>query len=1062
MLSTESYFPRGGYSTKENEQKTSTKEHVSKHEESEKLFGASYKSKKQRKQDQTNTIDLEPFSMSHSIVPDHVDALTYQKIQDGMLLLGCVKHVTTMNGVQVQLPSRCFGGINIQDISYEYTKYLADLLEADTDAQNINKPFQSGDFIPVKVLLKTTEDKGFRIMLSSKPEFVNANIQFNKLSQGMILWASIIERSDHCYILNVGIPRCRVVLPFKKSEADYFTGQSVWCVVQQANIEDQASILAVSTMHADIQKASVKNNTSLDALTPGMTITFKIEKVLKDGLRGSICKNCTAFIESSNLSKIKGNPQNYKIGQKLNATLLYVQQTTKFCYLTLQSTATAPAPTIPIGTKLNGKVLASRDRGIHISLTSDARGFIPFNRLHIRQNSKKKTNEPTQVLQRIIAEAYPTNAACHVRVIDYNYMERTYICTNKHNEINEKYFAISDFKIGDIVKANIKEIKTNGVVVSVGKVQGFIPNIHLCDIQFSETIKSNLKINQKVSAKVLNTKPNNVYFTLKKSLISNDLNLSSADKIDTTSCYPGVVVKISHKLIHVQFYGGFSGRLKMSDFQNQQNIADMFFIGQVVTTRILTIEDDVPILTIHTNVDDHKETAKKKKKKRVLNESSSNNENAKKAKVEDINITGTDSNDITDTDESTDIIEQPIQPILKKAKKKKNVEKKLVEEEIIQNGHTDEPVLKKRKSTISFAEEPLVKTFNKSARPDPTAKCNKPLAIRGVSDFFATTSLRLDSDSDSDEEEVIIAPKKSKKKQSAAEKREKDRHEEERLRALETQLADNSSIPQSAEQFDRMLLGQPNSSKLWSQYIAFHMQSIEIEKARSIARKALDTISQTHTQERLNMWTVFLNLEHEFGTKDSYDELFQEALIRNNSLPIYLLSIENHVSKDELVEADSKWRKLKREHKNNLQAWIKVGKIYYENKRYDEARKLKDEGLKTITDKTMQIDLIVKFAIFEFTYGDSSQGETLFETIVQSDPKRVNVWSTYIDQLVKKNYISLARRVLDRAVGNKIPFRKMRTLYKKYYQFEKQHGDAEKQAYVEKLAKEYAFSVSAL
>lgn len=1106
MTTVEQYFPRGGYSTNEKDQKgkSNTKEQLKKHANSEKLFGKDLKKLKKQKDDD---FDLEPFSMSHDVVPDHVDTLSYQKIKDGMLVLGCVNFVTSMNGIQVQLPGRCYGQINIQDISDEYTKYLTAALEENKDPLPEKNQFQPGDFLPVKVLAKISEENGFRIPLSTKPEDVNSNIKFNHFSTGMMLWASVIERSDHCYNLNAGIPNCRVVLPFKNSKIEYSDGTSVWCVVQNANIQEHASILTVSTLDEDLQKvAPLKKDTSLDDLTPGMTVTFDVKKVLKDGLRGTICQNCTAFIETANLTKIKDNPQNYKIGQKLSAILLFVQPTTKFSYLTLQRTSNVPSPRISMGAKLSGRVLSRKDRGIYVLLKSDARGFVPYNRLLIRENLKKKSDEPEKTSHRLIADAYPKNSSFHLRVMDYNYMDRTYICTNQPNIMAEKYFTLSDFKIGDTVKGSIKEIKSNGVVFSVGKVQGFIPNIHLCDVQYTETMKSKLKVGQKLNAKVLNLKPNNIYFTLKRSLMSNDLNLSSADQIDSSKHYPGVVVRRGFQIFHVQFYGGFGGQLKISHFKNEGDIANMFYIGQVITTSITRIEDDVPILSMLSDGDENddaedKNGNKKKSKKRTISESSTKIENVKKKtkvhveaateslKMNKINGSNKDIKSKSKNKDHSDTKTQN-EPKNKKRKvaktqnepknkdhsaaKTQNVSKNKEDSAAItQNDDEDED-----KQVVDVKEEPQATSKkcklekNKNLLKDESentelivAKPSKPSAIRGVSDFFGGSSTRrLDSESEVEEEEEVVEQKKKPKKsakQSAEERKEKAREEEARLRAIETQLADNTIIPQSAEHFDRLLLGEPNSSKLWAQYIAFHMQSIEIEKARAVAKRALQSINLSESQERLNIWTIFMNLEHEFGTKDSYDEIFKEAATCNNSLPIYLLAIENHVGKGELSEANIKWRKLKREHKNNIQMWIKVGKIYYENQKFEEARKLKDEGLKTITDKSMQIDLIVKFAIFEFTYGFVNQGQSLFETIVQSDPKRVSVWSTYIDQLVKKNEIDLARRVLDRAVGNKIPFKKMKTLFKKYYQFEKEHGDAERQAYVEKLAREYAVTVSA-
>ena len=46
-----------------------------------------------------------------------------------------------------------------------------------------------------------------------------------------------------------------------------------------------------------------------------------------------------------------------------------------------------------------------------------------------------------------------------------------------------------------------------------------------------------------------------------------------------------------------------------------------------------------------------------------------------------------------------------------------------------------------------------------------------------------------------------------------------------------------------------------------------------------------------------------------------------------------------------------------------------------------------------------------KFAQLEFRFGEPERGKTMFEGLLSSYPKRVDVWSIYMDVLVKvKNY----------------------------------------------------------
>lgn len=81
------------------------------------------------------------------------------------------------------------------------------------------------------------------------------------------------------------------------------------------------------------------------------------------------------------------------------------------------------------------------------------------------------------------------------------------------------------------------------------------------------------------------------------------------------------------------------------------------------------------------------------------------------------------------------------------------------------------------------------------------------------------------------------------KKQTKKEKELEKQKKEKELCKVEAALMDPSRQPQSADDFDRLVLGSPNSSILWLQYMAFHLQATEIEKGRAVAERALKTIS---------------------------------------------------------------------------------------------------------------------------------------------------------------------------------------------------------------------------
>jgi rRNA biogenesis protein RRP5 len=111
--------------------------------------------------------------------------------------------------------------------------------------------------------------------------------------------------------------------------------------------------------------------------------------------------------------------------------------------------------------------------------------------------------------------------------------------------------------------------------------------------------------------------------------------------------------------------------------------------------------------------------------------------------------------------------------------------------------------------------------------------------------------------------------------------------------------------PQSAADFERLLLGQPNSSYLWLSYMAFQLQISDVAKAREIAERAIRTIvhSRDTDNEVLNVWIAYLNLENTYGSDEAVEEVFQRACEHNDAeemhsrlASIYIQSGKNEVS----------------------------------------------------------------------------------------------------------------------------------------------------------------------
>lgn len=145
----------------------------------------------------------------------------------------------------------------------------------------------------------------------------------------------------------------------------------------------------------------------------------------------------------------------------------------------------------------------------------------------------------------------------------------------------------------------------------------------------------------------------------------------------------------------------------------------------------------------------------------------------------------------------------------------------------------------------------------------------------------------VDSQSESDAED--LRPKKKKRRKAE-------------IKVDKTGDLDANG-PQSVADFERLLMGQPNSSVLWVSYMAFQLQMSEVVKAREVAERAIRIIHIREEAEKLNVWVALLNLENTYGSDESLDEVFQRACQYNDSqeiherlISIYIQSGKNQVN----------------------------------------------------------------------------------------------------------------------------------------------------------------------
>uniref|UniRef100_A0ABI7VYI6 S1 motif domain-containing protein n=1 Tax=Felis catus TaxID=9685 RepID=A0ABI7VYI6_FELCA len=312
--------------------------------------------------------------------------------------------------------------------------------------------------------------------------------------------------------------------------------------------------------------------------------------------------------------------------------------------------------------------------------------------------------------------------------------------------------------------------------------------------------------------------------------------------------------------------------------------------------------------------------------------------------------------------------------------------------------------------------------------------------------------------SDSEEDDK---PQQSTQKSSKKERMLEKQKAEKELSRIEEALMDPGRQPESADDFDRLLLSSPNSSILWLQYMAFHLQATEIEKARAVAERALKTISFREEQEKLNVWVALLNLENMYGSPESLTKVFERAVQYNEPLKVFLHLADIYTKSEKFQEAGELYNRMLKRFRQEKSVWIKYGAFLLRRGQAGASHRVMQRALECLPNKE-HVDVITKFAQLEFQLGDAERAKAIFENTLSTYPKRTDVWSVYIDMTIKHGSQKEVRDIFERVIHLSLAPKRMKFFFKRYLDYEKQHGTEKDVQAVKAKALEYVEAKSSV
>lgn len=775
---------------------------------------------------------------------------------------------------------------------------------------------------------------------------------------------------------------------------------------------------------------------TLDKVAVDSTYLVHVNNIAEDCVWVNLSPNVRGRIKaldlSDDVSLLKDLGKNFPVGSALKAKVVNIDMANSRLDLSGRSGDSAKPLTfgdLSVGLVLPGRVTRVNERQIMVQLTDSLSG--PVNLVDLADDystTNPTTYEKNQIVRVCIRGVDVPNKRIHLSTRPSKTLSSSLPVEDR--EIN----GVSDLKVNDVVRGFVKNVADNGVFVSLAfNVTAFVRVSDLSDL-FLKDWKSEFEIDQLVKGKVIQLDQDlrHVQMSLKRSHIDKNYQPPlTFDDVTVGQIVTGKVRKVEPFGVFIVIdnsanVSGLCHKSQMAD-RKSPDPKKLYDEGDSVKAKILKIDRDTKRISLGL--------------KASFFES-------------EIDADGPEEG----------LTERPV-----------------VDDESREDSEVDKikDMLAENEVGVSEGWEGLEDASDESGTEMDNAdeggsvlngNLIRDSNMQGLSaggfDWTGGLSTTNDRDSSSETDAEASQPKKKKR------------------RKAEPQVDLTGSLdahgPQSVADFERLLLGRPNDSGLWVQYMAFELQLSEIDKAREIAERALRTIHIREQDEKLNMWIALLNLENAYGTDEALDNAFARACQYCDSLDIHerLASTLIQSGKHEVhplnpiitahitltknrteQKAEALYTKALSKHGSASDAvWLNVATFYLTTlNQASKAHALLPRALQSVPQHT-HLQLTSQFAALEFKSpnGDPERGRTMFEGILGSFPKRLDIWSILIDLETNKRDKDRARGLFERVTKVKgIKPGKMKKWFEKWEKWEKANGDARSQGKVSKIAEAY-------
>ncbi|GAB1320357.1 rRNA bioproteinsis protein rrp5 [Madurella fahalii] len=774
------------------------------------------------------------------------------------------------------------------------------------------------------------------------------------------------------------------------------------------------SVLELSAKPSDLKESILPEPLSLEKVEVGSTHVAFVNNVAPNHLWANLSPNVrgriSAMEASDDLSKLANLEKSFPVGCALQVRVLAVDAEKKRVDLSARTPGTASQLTwekLEQGMVLPAKVTKVNDRQVIAKLSDFVAGPVHMADLADDYDEANPLNHSKNEIVRVaIVEIDKSNKRLRLSMRPSRVLNSSLPVKDK--EITKN----TQLKVGDIVRGFVKNVSDKGLFVSLGGDVVALVQIKNLSDSYLKDWKEHFQVDQVVKGRIISLADGRIGMSLKPSVVEKDfVPLTTIADLKEGQTITGRVRKVEEFGVFIDIDGstnlsGLCHRSEMAD-RAVKDAKTLYNEGDRVKARVLKVDLEKKRINLGLKPSYFKD-----------------------GDEDDMDVDSEDE----DTGAALDDADSDLDEVMNDAgggvliTASDDEEDEDDEDEDRDDASSDVEMIEAQEEGLTGLDA-------------------------GGFDWTATA---LDAD-DNANSGLASGPSKKAKKQ----------REPQVLVDKTAELDING--PQTSSDYERLLLGQPNSSELWIAYMASQMQVNDLGSARLVAERAIKTINIKEETEKLNVWIAYLNLEVAYGTDETVEEVFKRACTYNDEQEVHERLASIYIQSGKHKEADDLFEKiLKKFGSKSPDVWINYAHFLHATANQpDRARALLKRATQVLGSSSEQsytyLSLMPKFAALEFRSpnGDREQGRTLFESLLATYPKKFDLWNQLLDLETSPGNrgadAAIIRDLFER--GSKVKGlkpRQAKAWFRRWAKWEEENGDAKSREKVSAKAQEWA------